>query len=111
TGYFYGTATFGTFNITSTGAQDIFIAKYNNAGACLWAKKAGGTSADLGNGITVDNLGNVIITGEFAGTATFGSTSLTSASGSVDVFTTKLDGNGNFLWAKKGGGIHYDRGL
>jgi gliding motility-associated-like protein len=111
TGYFYGTATFGSISITSAGAQDVFIAKYDNAGTCLWAKSAGGAGADIGNGISVDNNGNVAVTGEFAGTATFGSASLTSMNGTTDVFTTKLDQNGNFLWAKKGSAHLTDRGI
>jgi gliding motility-associated-like protein len=111
TGFFYGNATFGSQSITSAGAQDVFIAKYDNAGNCLWAKSAGSTGPDIGNGITVDNAGNVIVTGEFSGSATFGSTVLTSMGGSVDVFTTKLDGSGNFLWAKKGSAPQTDRGI
>ncbi len=111
TGYFYGTATFGSNSITSSGAQDAFIAKYDNTGTCVWAKNAGGAGADIGNGITVDNAGNVIVTGEFAGTASFGSTTLTSQNGSTDVFTTKLDAGGNFLWTKQGSAPQTDRGI
>jgi hypothetical protein len=111
TGYFYGTATFGSSTITSAGGQDIFIAKYDNAGVLQWVKSAGGSASDIGNAITVDNSGNVIITGEFAGTASFGSFSLTSLYGSIDVFTAKLDNSGNFLWAKKGSARFTDRGI
>lgn len=111
TGYFYGSATFGSITINSAGAQDAFIAKYDSNGNCLWAKSAGGSGADIGNGITIDNNGNVIVTGEFAGTASFGATSLTSMNGTTDVFTTKLDANGNFLWAKKGSAHLTDRGI
>lgn len=111
TGFFYGTATFGTQTLTSTGVQDIFVAKYDNTGAFVWAASAGGTGSDIGNAVNVDNNGNVVITGEFAGTATFGSTTLTSLGGSVDVFTAKLDPSGNFLWAKKGSAHATDRGI
>ncbi len=111
TGYFYGTATFGSFNITSSGLQDIFIAKYDNTGTCVWVRSAGGTQSDIGNGITLDGAGNVLVTGQFTGTATFGGFNLTSMNGSTDVFTTKLDGNGNFLWAKKGSGPLTDKGI
>lgn len=111
TGYFYGTATFGSNTLTAAGTQDVFIAKYDAAGNCLWAKKAGGAGADIGNGITVDNSGNVIVTGEFVGTATFGSSTLVSMNGTTDVFTTKLDAAGNFLWAEKGSASQTDRGI
>jgi len=111
TGFYYGSATFGATTITSTGLQDVFIAKYDNAGNVLWVKSAGGSLSDIGNAITIDGSGNVIVTGEFAGTATFGSFSLTSTKNNVNVFTTELDGSGNFLWAKAGLGPHTDRGL
>ncbi|HTA81889.1 MAG TPA: SBBP repeat-containing protein [Bacteroidia bacterium] len=111
TGYYYGSATFGTQTITSLGQQDVFIAKYTTAGALVWVTSAGGPMADIGNAITVDNSGNVLVTGQFAGTATFGTFSLTSTANSVNVFTTKLDGNGNFLWAEMGSGPHTNRGL
>ncbi len=111
TGFYYGTASFGSQTITAVGIQDLFIAKYNNAGVLQWVKSAGGASADIGNGITIDNSGNVVVTGEFSGTASFGGFSLSSLYNSTDVFTTKLDGNGNFLWAKKGSGASTDRGI
>ncbi|HLG02603.1 MAG TPA: SBBP repeat-containing protein, partial [Bacteroidia bacterium] len=111
TGFFNGTATFGGNTVISSGVQDIFIAKYDNAGNCVWVQRAGGSGSDIGNGITVDNAGNVIVTGEFAGSAAFGSTTLNSLNGTTDVFTTKLDANGNFLWAKKGSGWLSDRGF
>lgn len=111
TGYYYGSATFGSTTITSAGLQDVFIAKYDPTGVLLWVVSAGGTLSDIGNAITVDNSGNVIVTGEFAGTASFGATKLTSTKNNVNVFTTKLDGSGNFLWAVSGVGPHTDRGL
>jgi gliding motility-associated-like protein len=111
TGFYYGSATFGAKTITSTGSQDVFIAKYDNTGKFLWVATAGGPLADIGNAITVDNGGNVIVTGEFAGTAKFGAFTLTSTSSNINIFTTKLDGNGNFLWAQMGSGPHTDKGL
>ncbi len=111
TGYFYGTAQFGTHAITSAGTQDVFIAKYDSAGTCLWVRSCGGPSGDIGNGISIDNFGNVFVTGQFKNSALFGTINLVSMDSSVDVFTTKLDANGNFLWAKKGSGPYTDRGL
>jgi len=109
TGYFYGSATFGTTTLTSSGNEDIFIAKLDSNGNWLWAKKAGGQSNDGGRSITVDDNGNSYVTGVFYGSATFGTTTLTS-SGYEDIFVAKLDSNGNWLWAKKAGGQSNDGG-
>jgi hypothetical protein len=119
TGCFEGTATFGAgeaneTSLTSAGDSDIFVAKYDRNGALLWAKKAGGTGFDAGNGIAIDGDGNSLVTGLFQGTATFGDseageTSLTSA-GDADVFVAKYDRNGALLWAKKAGGTDPDEG-
>lgn len=108
-GNFRGSVTFGSTTLTSSGLSDIYIAKFNPAGNWVWAKKAGRTGDDMGRDVAVDNSGNVYIIGHFPGTATFGTTTLTS-SGSYDVFIAKLDGNGNWLWAKKAGGSGADNG-
>ncbi len=109
-GYFYGTTTFGTTQLTSQGQQDIFIAKYDSSGAFLWAKRAGGSNSDLGNAVKFDNLGNVIVTGEFSGSCTFSGTTLVSQIGSIDAFIAQYDTNGNLVWVKKGSGNYSDRG-
>ncbi|MCM0590284.1 MAG: SBBP repeat-containing protein [Gloeotrichia echinulata DEX184] len=115
TGFFNNTATFGNTTLTSaSGSNDAFITKLDSTGNILWAQKLGGTSDDKGNGITVDALGNTYITGNFSGTATFGSTTLTAVSqyaiSTADGFITKLDNSGNVLWAKKWGGTASDNG-
>jgi gliding motility-associated-like protein len=107
-GYYSGTAAFGASSITANDSSDVFIAKYNSTGDLVWVKSAGGPNNDAAAGIALDPSGNVYVTGIFRGTANFGASSLTSinytssASASGDVFLTKLDNNGNFLWAKKG---------
>ncbi|MEJ8801250.1 SBBP repeat-containing protein [Pontibacter sp. H249] len=110
TGNFWGTATFGTTTLTSSG-DDVFIAKYDASGNVLWAKSAGGAISDYGNSVAVDGLGNAYVTGEFKGTATFGTTTLTNAGGiGTDIFIAKYDASGNALWAKSAGGANSDYG-
>jgi len=109
TGYFRGSATFGTTTLTSSGDYDIYIAKLDSNGNWFWAKKAGGTSSDGGNSIAIDNNGNSYVTGYFSDSATFGTTTLTS-SGDYDIYIAKLDSNGNWFWAKKAGGTSSDGG-
>ncbi|MEN6445086.1 MAG: SBBP repeat-containing protein [Candidatus Cloacimonas sp.] len=106
TGYFGGSATFGTITLTCSGWYDIFVAKIDSNGNWLWAKQAGGTDYDEGKSITVDTNGNSYVTGVFSGSATFGTTTLTS----YDIFIAKLDSNGNWLWAKQAGGTVCDEG-
>jgi hypothetical protein len=110
TGSFSGTATFGSTTLTSAGSQDVFVAKIDAAGAYVWATQAGGVSTDQGRGVSTVSDGSAIVTGYFQGTATFGSTTLTSA-GSSDVFVAKIDASGTYVWATKAGGTSWDEGL
>jgi hypothetical protein len=109
TGSFQGTALYGATTLTSSGSYDTYIAKVDSVGNFLWAKSAGGSSDDVGVGIALDSSGNAYITGYFSGTAVFGATTLTSA-GDRDIYVAKLDIGGNFLWAKRAGGISWDSG-
>jgi hypothetical protein len=117
TGYFYGTVDFdpgeGKFNLISTGETEIFISKLNASGDFTWAKRLGGSAHDEGHSITIDDLGNIMTTGMFSGTADFdpnvGTYNLTS-SGGVDIFISKLDSDGNFIWAKGMGSSGSDDG-
>ncbi|MBK7311935.1 MAG: SBBP repeat-containing protein [Sphingobacteriaceae bacterium] len=72
----------------------------------LWAKSMGGVNDDFGYSITVDVNGNIFTTGRFEATADFDpgpGTFTLSSGGGADVFVSKLDPNGNFLWAKSFG--------
>ncbi len=121
TGSFSGTVDFdpgvGTSNLTSSGLCDIFVCKLDSSGSFAWARAMGGASANEGGwGIAVDGSGSVYISGDFGGTADFdpgaGTYNLTSA-GTQDIFVSKLDSSGNFVWAKRMGAASNDmaRGL
>ena len=98
TGIYGGTVDFdagtGTYNLTSSGFNDIFISKLNSAGNFVWAASMGAASNDQGNSVAVDGSGNVYTIGTFQGTADFdpnsGTMNLTSA-GSTDIFIQKLN--------------------
>jgi len=110
TGYFKESVFFGTINLISYGAFDIFVAKLDTNGNWIWAKKAGGIDTDSSGGICTDTYGNMYITGVFEDSASFGSLNLNSY-GAFDIFVAKLDTNGNWIWVKKAGGINSDAGL
>jgi hypothetical protein len=109
TGHFQGSVSFGPTNVTGRGWEDVFIAKYTAAGTLLWVRTAGGEFRDEGQALALDGAGNVFVTGEFNLTATFGPFTLTNIWWD-DIFVTKLDKNGNFLWATSGGGGRQDFG-
>ncbi len=102
TGYFSGTARFGSINVTSSGNNDVFIAKIDSAGDPQWVRKGGGSREDRGRGVALDRQGNVFITGTFTQSANFSGTTLNSQ-GKNSLFVTKYDNNGNFQWAKGAG--------
>ena len=109
TGYFFMEITFQNTTLLSYDeSDDIFIAKYNNNGDEIWVKQAGGDSNDNGNGIDVDESGNIYLAGEFRLTATFDSFILTSTDNNSDLFFGKLDPSGNFIWIEQGSGAQRD---
>ena len=109
TGYFSGTAVFGSTHLVSRGSRDIFLACYDSAGALLWAGSAGGSNADEGLGVAADASGNSYLTGYFSTPASFGTNRVTG-SGPQDIFVAKYDDAGNLLWIKPAGGAIGDVG-
>jgi Beta-propeller repeat len=66
-----------------------------------WAKSIGGTGADSGRGITVDDAGNVYTIGGFTGTVDFDPGPSVFNLTSSGMFVSKLSANGDFVWAKE----------
>ena len=117
TGFFRGTVDFdpgpGVFNLTSAGADAIFVLKSDAAGNFVWAKNMGGPGFNnWGMDIDLDKLNNVYTTGFFLGPADFdpGAATFILNSAGIDIFISKLDKNGDFVWAKSAGGANIDQG-
>jgi len=81
------------------------------AGTPKWvaATSAGGTGSDFSWAVKVSPDNRQYITGSFTETATFGSTTLTSAGG-LDIFLAKYAGPGDLLWIVQAGGSSDDSG-
>ena len=117
-GGFSGTADFqpgqGTYNLSTTGDKDAFVLKLDSSGNFVWARDMGGNGDDIANAIALGPDGSVFTTGYFQNTADFdpgtGVQSLT-AIGPKDVFVSKLDSNGNYVWAKRMGGLGWSDGM
>lgn len=116
-GTFENSITIGSTTLVSSGISDIFILKISTSGTIIWCKKAGGSLSDFPTAITVDFNDNILLTGYFSGSAVFGIDTLTStqnpANGnpSVDIFISKLESSGSFLWSKQGVAKADDRGF
>jgi len=113
TGYFDGTIDFdpnptSTFTMTSQyNASDIFTCKLDTDGNFVWAKQFSGTQSQGGVGyaIVVDGIGNVYSTGTIGGTMDFDPSQSTfyltsSVPSQTEIYISKLDPLGNFVWAK-----------
>jgi hypothetical protein len=114
TGMFFATTDFdpgiGTYNLISAGSSDIYISKLDSSGNFIWAKQIGGTLQDYAKSVALDTIGNLYITGDFEGIVDFdpGAAIYNFTAAQVDVFISKLDASGNFVWAKQIGGANLD---
>ncbi|MCE3228195.1 MAG: hypothetical protein K0S32_2746 [Bacteroidetes bacterium] len=103
-------AVFQTYSVYAPPGDSLgFVAKISPSGVFQWVKTFGGTDGERDNRIAVDSTNNVYVAGGFYGTKTFGTTTLTSTNGGLDIFVVKYDSNGNFQWVKQAGGILDDR--
>lgn len=73
------------------------------------ATSSGGTGTAFSYAVKVGPDNHQYVTGSFSGTATFGSTTLTSAGGQ-DIFLAKYAGPGDLLWIVQAGGSSDDSG-
>ena len=107
----------GVYNLSSSSSvEDAFILKLDTNGNFIWARNMGGSGYDRAYSIAVDATGNVYTSGIFDQTADFdpgaGVFNLTSNASTIDVndvFISKLNSAGNFVWAKKLGGLGDDQ--
>lgn len=92
---------------------DGFVARFDGDGNLVWVRQFGGPAIDHANGVAVDKLGNVYVTGYFQGKAAFGTMVLESKSKPDgnhdpdtrygDVFLAKYDLHGNLIWVRQAG--------
>ncbi|MBX3043790.1 MAG: SBBP repeat-containing protein [Ignavibacteriae bacterium] len=100
TGGFRQTLNFSpSISLISSGEMDLFTAKFDTLGNCIWAKSATGYSSEYGNEIVTTANGNVAVIGNTQGTIVFTTDTLFHMD-STDLFLVKYDSNGNEIWCK-----------
>ncbi len=118
-GLFYDSPDFdpgpGISTQTVVGDGDAFVLKLASNGNFLWVKSFGGPDLDEITSLAVDPLGNIVSTGHFSGDVDFdpgsGSYNMTSpSSGDYTIFISKLNPNGDFVWARTAGDGGLDQG-
>lgn len=98
----------GIYNITSSAHIQSFIVKLNNNGDFIWAKQFGNSPVIYSGSniadVKCDPQGNIYTVGNFAGSCDFdpGPGNFILDCHSIrDGYISKLDPNGNFIWAKR----------
>lgn len=106
----YVTGPFGTslscaigMSVSAIGSSDIFVVRMSATnGGAIWTKAFGDAAYQDSTAIAIDNNGDAVLAGRFAGIVNFGGPALT-ASNSNDVFVAKLAGTGGtHVWSISG---------
>jgi len=89
--------------VTSSGGNDLLIAKYNSAGALQWDRTLGGTGTDVGTAVAIDSADNIIVTGW----------TTSDGAGSADFLIAKYNSAGALQWDRTLGGTggDYDKAV
>ena len=98
-GYFNNTIDIGNTTLSSAGLDDIFVAKYDEEGVFVWAKRAGGEDVDWDSFVSADGQDNVYLTAEFMSqNITVDDYPITLEDGDGNVLIAKFDAEGDVQW-------------
>lgn len=91
------------------GITQSFVLKLNNAGNKQWVKYLGSNLPIQARSLTAKNQGELLVTGNFEGTATFGVGYGAISRGANDIFILKLNSNnGESIFVRHIGGSNQD---
>jgi hypothetical protein len=115
TGRYHPGASFGGTAVTGGSGWDGYIARVNASGSLTWMMTVTNTATyESVNSVTIDNSGNIYVTGTYSGTmAMIGSTTLTGP-GWESMFLLKIAPGGTVTWsdvatANSGGNVSGNR--
>ncbi len=87
---------FGLGALSFGGSNEIFMVTYDANGTAIFNQKIGGNSGENAGAIAIDNLGNILVAGDFSSVpTTFGSNAIqiNSPNNSGDAFVAKFNAN------------------
>jgi len=87
---------------TNSGANDLFVVKYNSSGTKQWTEQLGTPSSDAANAVATDSSGNVYVAG-----VTYGVLGEKNK-GNSDLFVVKYNSSGTKQWTKQNGTDMWD---
>jgi hypothetical protein len=100
----------GGTTLSPSGPSDIFLASYTLNGDLRWAKRLGGTGPDFGEGVAVDDAGNIYASGVFnSEEVDFGGRTLVKDVGREGFFLAKYSALGELVWLLPKGGFKLSR--
>jgi|GEM_PF-5267214 len=99
----------GVTDVTTAGARDAFIAKYDSTGAQVWIRLLGNTQDDEAQGVALLPNGNLVITGWFNISLSIPGTTVITRGGQ-DMFLASITPSGDWVWLTSGGSSSVDQG-
>ncbi|MEM7028059.1 MAG: SBBP repeat-containing protein [Chloroflexota bacterium] len=103
------TAAWGSPVRAYSSGWDVSVIKLDSSGTLMWHTFLGGTSNDEGNGIALDNSGNIYVTGTSFGP--WGSPLVGYTAGNTEGYVAKLNSNGVLQWHTFFGSSNSEMGL
>lgn len=112
----------GAYNQTwGGGTEDVFISKFNSAGTITWATYFGGSGWEEATDVTLDNLGNLFVTGVTTSPSSGGGNHFptlgsgaqyidASLGGGKDAFILEFNSAGAWGWGTYYGGSDWEEG-
>lgn len=108
-GYFNFYVT-GDFHLTpfNLSSSKVFVTKFAYNGTEFWTNTSTNYgNGHLGDGICANDAGELCITGEFFSTMSWGDFTLDAGTWEATIFVTKLNSDGEPIWAQKAGAGGY----
>jgi len=93
TGHFHSPyINFGPYIFTNSGIGDCYYTKYDTNGMLQWAKSVGGFSDDGNSSISINDVGEIFVTGSFYSQNISFTNMMFTNFGSSDLFVAKMEG-------------------